>query len=93
MTSSIDIKFDLDTLFLYLLHATLYIPEKYKNVVYNDMAFKLIEWDNVNRDDLRKILSEHNIKYKELCCECNKELPEENEYQGDPLCDRCILLH
>ncbi len=52
------------------------------------MAYKLIEWDNVVRDEVRKILLQFDIKLDEICESCNELLPEHDE--GEAICDECL---
>lgn len=87
MTSKLD--FDLYTMFLYLANATMCINETSKNQVWNDMAYKLMEWNNISRCELRQVFNKFDMEFKELCSECNEEL---NDYDGDdeePKCDNC----
>jgi len=83
------LNWDLKTLFLYLANATLCIDDKSKDKVFNDMAYKLMEWDNVSRRELRKILQEFDVKFEELCTDCNKEMPDYDGDEEEPRCDDC----
>ena len=74
-------------LFLYLANATMRIPDDLKHIVFQDMASKLIEWDNVERDEVRKVLLEFDIKLDEICESCNEPLPDHHE--GEAKCTRC----
>jgi hypothetical protein len=48
-----ELDWDLDTLLLFLTHATRCIPENYQNVVFEDMASQLIEWDDFTIEELQ----------------------------------------
>ena len=74
--------------FLYLANATMCIDDEAKDQVWNDMAYKLIEWNDVSRDELRLVFYEFGAPFEELCHACNHKLPE-GEYEGNPLCDMC----
>jgi hypothetical protein len=76
-------------MFLYLANATLRIPDDLKNRVFQDMAYKLMEWDDVKRDEIRKVLRQFDIKLDEICEDCNEPLPEHDD-QGDARCDKCL---
>lgn len=88
---STDLKIDIDGLFLLLGNATMCIPSKHTETVFQDMAYKLMEWYDVSRVDLRKALLIHGLHLKELCYECNTHIkntqvdPEDNK----PLCNKC----
>ena len=75
--------------FLYLANATMCIDEEAKQQVWNDMAYKLIEWNGMPRDELRAVFREFNAPFEELCASCNEELPED-DYVGEALCTSCI---
>lgn len=78
---------DTDTLFMFLGHSTMFLSERDKNRVFNDMAYKLIEWQNASRRDLRGILLEHEIPFEERCAECNEDIePNDEEH---PKCAEC----
>jgi hypothetical protein len=77
-------------LFLYLSNATMCIPEKYKNRVAQDMAYKLEEWANVSRPELRDALKKLDISLEEMCVNCNEPMPDwDTEEQGEPYCSQC----
>ena len=78
---------DTDTLFMFLGHSTMFLSERDKNRVFNDMAYKLIEWQNTSRCVLRAILLEHEITFEERCAECNEDIePNDEEH---PKCPEC----
>ena len=79
------------TFFLYLANATMCIDEEAKDKVWNDMAYKLIEWNDVSRDELRAVFREFGATFEELCHGCNEPLPSE-EYEGNPLCAECKIV-
>ena len=82
--------FSLHSLFLYLANATLCIDEEAKDKVWNDMAYKLIEWNDVSRDEIRAVFCDFGAKFEELCHSCNEPLPIiEEEYVGNALCFEC----
>ena len=73
----------------------MYIPSKHRVRVFQDMAYKLLEWDYVSRIELRKIFDIHGIILEELCCECNK-LIEDRDIDlnsNEPRCSECFLKH
>jgi hypothetical protein len=78
--------------FLYLANATMCIDEEAKDTVWNDMAYKLIEWNDVSRDELRAVFRAFGAKYEELCAGCNEPLPDGEEYEGNPLCAACKIV-
>ena len=84
----ISLHLSLYSFFLYLANATMCIDEESKDIVWNDMAYKLIEWNNTSRDELRAVFRQFNAKFEELCHGCNEDLPE-GEYEGNPLCADC----
>jgi hypothetical protein len=52
----------LEDFFLYLINATVNIPEEYKEQVIYSAAQKLQEWDTISSDQLRDVLSELNYE-------------------------------
>jgi len=78
-------------LFLYLANATMCIDEQAKDKVWNDMAYKLIEWNDTPRDELRAVFREFWVQFEELCSGCNEQLPE-GDYIGNPLCAECKCI-
>ena len=84
MTTDIQIN-DLHTLFLYLANATLCIPDKYKDHVFNDMAGKLHEWDNVPYSELRAALAKFDIEFTHACLNCESEIEEGDDEE----CETC----
>ena len=90
-----DLAINIEALFALLSNATVSIPEKHKNKVFQDMAYKLIEWYTVSRVELRKIFYSHDIVLKELCYDCNAEilniLVDPND--DKPQCNECYGRH
>ena len=87
-----DLKIDIDGLFLLLGNATMCIPSKHSERVFQDMAYKLMEWYDISRADLRKALWIHGIHLEELCYECNtliKNTSDINPEDNKPLCNKC----
>jgi hypothetical protein len=85
-------RFTLDDLFLYLGNAVMCIPEQHQQTVFNDMAYKLIEWSDVPRSTLRKLLDKYGYEFEELCIHCNEDMSgwvQEDEDEPDPVCDQC----
>lgn len=78
-------------IFLYLSNATLSIPEEYRHRVVQDMAYKLEEWANVTRPELRRTLAEFGEKLDEMCIHCNEPIPDwDVEEEGqEPICPEC----
>jgi len=63
--------------YLYLANATLCVPEKYRDQIFQDMAYKLMEWDGVPIQELRDVFDKLGIKLKEFCSECGSEVDEQ----------------
>ena len=85
MSSKLD--WDVYTMFLYLANATMCIDDRSAEQVWNDMAYKLMEWHNIPRIELREVFNKFEMKFKELCADCNEEIEESVEEK--PLCDAC----
>jgi hypothetical protein len=88
MTSKLD--WDLNKLFLFLANSTLCIDDYSKQKVFNDMAYKLIEWNNTSRCELRGVFRKFDIRFEELCSNCNEEI-ELCEDIENPLCNNCLV--
>ena len=86
MTSKLD--WDLNKLFLFLANSTLCIDDYSKQKVFNDMAYKLIEWNNTSRCELRAVFRKFGVDFQELCANCNEELISCDDIEA-PLCDEC----
>ena len=86
MTSKLD--WDLNKLFLFLAHSTMCIDEDAKEKVFNDMAYKLIEWQNTSRCELRQVFGKLDCKFQEMCSNCNEPLDECDDVEN-PLCPEC----
>jgi len=80
---------DLNTLFLYLHNATHSLNEYNKYKVFNDMAYKLMEWNNVPRCELRKVVNEFYVEFEELCTDCNEKLLDYDGDEEEPRCENC----
>jgi hypothetical protein len=79
-------------LFLYLSNAVICLPNKYQNHVFNSMAYKLIEWNDTPRSELRTVFDTFGIEFDERCIDCNEEMSDwhqEDEEEPDPVCDTC----
>jgi len=76
-------------LFLYLANATLCISEESKNKTFQHMAYKLMEWDNVSRDEIRAVFQQFDMKLDELCEGCNEPLPDHDGH-GEAKCKECL---
>ena len=88
--STNDLNINLEALFILLGNATISLPSKYSERAFQDMAYKLIEWYNVSRVDLRNIMSVHGFQLEELCHECNTNIKDEvDPNDNKPLCDKC----
>ena len=79
---------NLDTLFLYLGYSVMGLSDRDKESVVQNMAYKLIEWDTIPRDELRTVLKKYGWKLQECCSRCNELMPE-YEAGGDPICRDC----
>ncbi len=80
----------LEDYFLYLMHAVMCIPQRYQTQVFNDMARKLMEWNNTPISELRAVFRKMDIHFEELCNECNESLPDwEGEDNEDAICETC----
>jgi hypothetical protein len=90
MTSLI---WELDTLFLYLSNATMCIPGRFQKQVFQDMAYKLMEWEGVTRTALRPVMVKYGFPLEELCSNCNEvinaEEGAEEITEEDPRCSNC----
>ena len=85
--------FSLHSFFLYLANATICIDEEAKYKVWNDMAYKLIEWNDTPRDELRAVFREFGAQFEELCYSCNEPLPIiDEEYKGNARCFECMRV-
>lgn len=83
------LNWDVNTLFLFLGQSTMFLNEKQKHRVFNDMAYKLMEWENTPRHEVRAALAKHDIPFEERCAECGEDIePNDEEH---PLCDECKL--
>ena len=89
--SNSKIAINLEALFLLLGNATMCIPEKHRDRVFQDMAYKLMEWYDVSRVELRKAFDNHGIVLEELCHECNTLIQNRLVNRNDtrPLCEEC----
>jgi hypothetical protein len=47
-----------------------------------------MEWDDVKRDEIRKVLRQFDIKLEEICEGCNEHLPD-HDGEGEARCDEC----
>jgi hypothetical protein len=52
-------------LYLYLANATLCVPETYRDQIFQDMAYKLLEWDGVPIQELRDVFDKLGMKITE----------------------------
>ena len=89
MTSKLD--WTLDTLFLYLSHSTMCISEEDKHKVFNDMAYKLMEWNNTSRCELRVVFRKLGCKFIEFCSKCYEEIESCHDVE-EPLCTECYNI-
>ncbi len=80
---------DLKTLFLFLANSTMCISEKSSIQVWNDMAYKLMEWNDTSRCALRAIFSEFDMPFQELCSSCNDDLLDYDGDEEEPKCETC----
>lgn len=85
-----EIKINLKEMFLLLLNSVDTLRLEEQEQVMNNMAYKLEEWYDVSRDDLRKLLQDVGFKLNEICISCNEEMPE-FEGDGNPLCSICEI--
>lgn len=81
---------DLDTLFLYLSNAVITLNTKNANQVFQNMAYKLIEWDDIPRSELRRVFNTHGLIFEELCACCNEPLPDYEGDEEEPRCEACL---
>jgi hypothetical protein len=89
-----DLNINVEDLFALLDNSTLRLPSRQLvENVFNDMAYKLMEWYDVPRSTIRKLFANRGIYFEELCSKCDHPIddtgqidPEDNE----PLCDECI---
>ncbi len=84
------LNWSIDEMYLYLSHAVICIPAKYQEQVANDMAYKLIEWNNTPRSVLRKAMNKYGYTFKENCTWCNENLPHwDDDEDNNPMCSSC----
>lgn len=56
---------NIDTLFIALDDSTKSLSKKDRSRVFNDMAYKLIDWRTSTRGDLRILLSNFDVSFEE----------------------------
>ena len=83
-----DLKLSIDDMFLMLSNTTCVLGYQKQNQVIQNMAYKLEEWFNVTRDELRSALEKVGFKLDECCSMCNAEMPTFDGI-GDPICSEC----
>jgi 5-methylcytosine-specific restriction endonuclease McrA len=89
-TEETRLNWTLKTLYLYLGNAVMCIPKRYQQQVYQDMAHKLMEWNDMSCSELRKVFAEYDIEFEKICIHCNEDVPDWSEYDDcDPVCDAC----
>lgn len=89
-TEETKLNWTLKTLYLYLGNAVMCIPKRYQLQVYQDMAHKLMEWNDMPCSELRKVFAEYDIEFEKICIHCNEDVPDWSEYDDcDPVCDAC----
>ena len=52
------------------------------------MAYKLIEWQNTSRCELREVFGKFDCKFQEMCSNCNEPLDECDDVES-PMCPEC----
>ena len=60
-------KMTLDAFLLYLANATMCIPEEYKKRVFQDMAAKLMEWDDITVEQIRAAFAKLDMSFEPRC--------------------------
>jgi hypothetical protein len=80
---------DLKTLFLFLANSTMCINDEAANRVWNDMAYKLMEWNNTSRCELRAVFNKFDMQFQELCSSCNDEMLDYEGDEEEPKCESC----
>jgi hypothetical protein len=77
---------------LYLSSAVVCIPEKYKQQVFNNMAYRLMEWNDTPRSEFRDVFDKFGIDFEEYCIHCNEEMPNwfPEEEGEEPECKECL---
>jgi hypothetical protein len=88
MDHSTQLDWDLDRLFLFLSHATMCIGQQNIRRVFNDMAYKLMEWQDVSRRDLRRVFAKLDFVMEELWANCHDELEGPQDEEA-PVCRAC----
>ena len=78
----------IDDLFLLVLNACTHLSRRNRNDILQNLAYKLEEWYNLSRDELRTHLAKIGFRLEERCVMCNEEMPTFDGI-GDPLCNDC----
>jgi hypothetical protein len=86
-----NVRLSLYEIFLYVSNATLSIPEVHRHSVLQALAYKLEEWADVSRPELRDVLAQFGEELDEMCIHCNEPLASwDVEEDGEPVCDMCM---
>ena len=79
---------DLHNFFLLALNGICTLDSDKQDEVIQNLAYKLEEWYDVTRDELRDALNKIGFKLEEVCVGCNQPMPDFDGF-GDPLCSDC----
>ena len=75
-------------LFFYLKSAVIFLPQKYKQQVFQDMCAALEDRDGATPEVLRKLMDDFGYVHKEYCEECDKDVSGTIEV-GKAICKEC----
>lgn len=82
---------NLDEVFLYMTFSTLNMTQQIQHKVVNQLAYKLIEWEDVSYAEIREVFKKYGYHFDELCSNCNNFVEYECEGTGNPLCIECSI--
>jgi hypothetical protein len=75
-------------LFFYLKSAVIFLPQKYRQQVFQDMCAALEDRDGATPEVLRKLMDDFGYVHKEYCQECDKDVSGTIEV-GKAICKEC----
>jgi hypothetical protein len=75
-------------LFFYLKSAVIFLPQKYRQQVFQDMCAALEDRDGATPEVLRKLMDDFGYVHKEYCQECDKDVSGTITV-GKAICKEC----
>jgi len=75
-------------LFFYLKSAVIFLPQKYRQQVFQDMCAALEDRDGATPEVLRKLMDDFGYVHKEYCEECDKDVSGTIKV-GKAICKEC----